>query len=215
MISVIKKMGNSNLAVFAAFILIYTVLTFSFIRFFYTDSLFYQALKDQIAMDRISQMIATRKKWEWVGYFSFTLILLIKIAFTAACLFIVAYLSDIGLKWRHAYQIALVSEIVFVVAGMVKLIYFLVYPPRSIDEISNFAPLSLASLVNRHIPSYLQYMCQTLNVFELCYCLVLAKGLQRHISGSYGHSVALVAKSYGIGLFVWIIAVTFLLLQVS
>lgn len=54
------------------------------------------------------------------------------------------------------------------------------------------------------------YPLQTLNVFELVYWLLLAKGVSEALNRDFTRSFELVMASYGSALVLWIVTVMFL-----
>lgn len=87
---------------------------------------------------------------------------------------------------------------------------------NTIKEIQHFSSLSFAQLIGpTNIPKYLLYLCQTINIFEIAYWLVLAAGLVAFLEKPFGKMFKLVMSSYGLGLLLWIVFVSYLTVTFS
>ena len=59
------------------------------------------------------------------------------------------------------------------------------------------------------------YPLQVVNLFELCYWLLLGYGLSKALKRSVDYAMGIVASSYGVGLLIWVGAVMFFTLNMS
>jgi hypothetical protein len=83
-------------------------------------------------------------------------------------------------------------------------------------DIQTFYPLSLLNLLEvKDIPQWLLYPLQVINIFEVLYWLILAYGLSLVAKERLPKMLWLVAFSYGIGLFVWVVFITFITINLS
>jgi hypothetical protein len=192
---------------------LYGLINFLTARFVLTDSIYVQSFGEQLTFDRISRLIEQRKKWEWLSYVLFLLVILVKIYYASACIFIAALLGNFDIRWKDILRVVTICEIVFILASVTRLGFFLIDPPADMQTISNFAPFSISMLLGPGIPNYLLYATQTVNLFELAYCLMLAAGLMYYSKKPFGFCLSWVARSYLPGLLIWIVFVTFLSVQ--
>jgi hypothetical protein len=51
-----------------------------------SDTLFFNTFAEQLSYEQIQEVVASNKKWEWLGYAIMPIIILIKIALVAMCL---------------------------------------------------------------------------------------------------------------------------------
>ena len=175
------KKNSSNIKLLFGIILIYYFFIIYFSnQFIYTNDFYTQVLSNQIASDRVEQLLSQQKKWSLIGYLFFTVFFYLKIFLPTLCIFTLCYLSNIKITWKEVFKVALVAEIVFLIYSLYRFGYFLLRPPQSLDDASNFAPLSLYQLFGSASPKYLQYPLQNINVFEIAYWIVLSKGLQQY-----------------------------------
>jgi hypothetical protein len=192
---------------------LYGLINFLTARYVLTDNIYFQSFGDQLTFDRISQLIEQRRKWEWLGYVLFLLVILIKVYYASACIFIAALLANVPIRWKDILRVVVTCEIVFVLASVIRLGFFLIYPPADMQALGNFSPLSISMLLGSGVPKYLLYALQTVNLFELAYCLMLAAGLMYYTKRTFTYCLAWVGRSYVPGLLIWVIFATFLSVQ--
>ncbi|AWW31659.1 hypothetical protein DN752_16845 [Echinicola strongylocentroti] len=143
--------------------------------------------------------------------------------FTVKC-FLVAVVLYAGLFFadRHKgvrlgtlFGIAVYAEVVFVIAGLVKLVYVSAYG-LSYQEFAAFYPLSLINLFDvENIRPVFNYPLQLVNLFELVYVFVLVYLVKEELELSMPRSSSIVLGSYGTALFCWVVFVVFITLNMS
>ncbi len=204
---------SSNTGIFVYYVFLYLCLNYLINRQSLTDDVYFQSLNNRLPINRIRDLIAAREKNEWISYLLFPIILLIKISLTVFCIHILKYINNIKISTKLIFRIVIISEAAFILGVFVKYIYLLVFPPQDLEDVTSFS-LSLGQLF-KNVPAYLSYILATINVFELIYFVLLAKGIQKYTKYSFKKSLSTVGLSYGVGLFLWVIIVTFLLIQLS
>ncbi|MDX9880765.1 MAG: hypothetical protein RBS73_01790 [Prolixibacteraceae bacterium] len=193
-----------------------TLIIFGINYLFVFDVLYYQSFGEKLASDRIAKMIEQSQKWEWLGYVFIPVIILIRVSFTTICLYIGFFLINLKVRFENLFKIALLSDFVFVLAGIAKLVILIFFKEVSVLEDLQFQPLSLMELFDRTtIDPLFVYPLSLVNVFELLYWLALAWLLAGVIEQSFGKSLKLVASSYGSGLLLWVLFVMFITVSLS
>jgi hypothetical protein len=182
-----------------------------------TDQLYYNYLAERLNEDKIEEAIRLQERAGLLGFLFIPVALFLKIGFTVLCLSIGISLASYQLPFKTLFRIALVAEMAFVFSILVKI--FILYMFRdinSLEELRDFSPFSLFSLFNpASVPEYLRYPLQTINLFEVLYCVLLAAGLEVYMNKGFRHSFRLVLFSYGIGLICWVICAVFINLNLS
>jgi hypothetical protein len=143
--------------------------------------------------------------------------LFLKCNFITLPLFIGGVFFNLKISWKEWLGITLVGEIVFIVAFTTKFIWFY-FNSESIDLLyyRYFTPLSLINLFNlSKIQNLFIYPLQTLNLFELIYWLVLSYLISMKVKISFWKSFEFVLSTYGVGLFIWVVFISFLILNFS
>ena len=190
---------------------------FIYSKYLLTVDLYYQTYGERIALDRIDSFIEVNKQFSWAGYVLIPFVLLIKISFTAFCLNIGTLFANIKTGFRELWGIALVAEIIFVLANLIRSLWLgFISHVDNLEEAQYFYPLSLINFfTSETLSSWLTYPVITANIFEICYFLLLAVGLQLATDKSFAKSLGLVTLSYGTGLLIWAVFVVFLSINLS
>jgi len=196
--------------------MVYAVTTFLNNHYILNSSLYYNSMSAQLSTGQVAGILEGLKKWEWLGYLFSPLIVPIKVLLVSACIYTAMVLGKDNISFATIFRVVLVAELIPLLATLVRIGWFLIYPASTLQEIQYFYPLSLLSLFKAgSLPAYSLYVLQLLNVFEVLYWLALAFGLRQFIRRSFGESLRLVSISYGLGLFVWIIIIAFVQVQIS
>jgi len=195
---------------------VYALMTLLNNHYILKSSLYYNSLGAQLTAGQVTGIFETLKKWELVSCLLSTLIVPLKALLVSACIYTAIVLGNDKISFATVFRIVLVAELIPVLAALVRICWFLIYPASTLQDIQYFYPLSLLSLFKAgSLPAYCLYVLQQMNVFEGLYWLALAFGLRQFVRRSFGESLRLVSVSYGLGLFVWIVIIVFVQLQIS
>lgn len=177
-----------------------------------TDEHYYRYLVNQLDVERISQFLILRNKWDWVGFLIIPVFTMIKILFVATCLEVGSFIVDLKLKFKQLFKIVVLAETIFVISAFIRVGWLFLFSEHlTLEYIQYFQPLSLFNLVVfKKIPQYLIYPLQVVNVFEVIYWVVLAYLIKIHTDKSFDRSLGFITSTYGIGLFAWVVLFTFL-----
>ena len=124
----------------------YVITTFAINFIFISEGLYFMSYGEQLAADRIAKMIELSKQWEWIGYVSILIVVLIRVCFTAICIYIGCFLVNFRVEFNKLFKVALLADVVFVLAGIVKLVILIFF--RNISTLNDlqFQHLSLLEL---------------------------------------------------------------------
>lgn len=209
--------SSNKILVFFILCLSAFLLAYLFNAVLVTDSLYYDYLGDQVAYERIRELLDFSAKWQWVGYLFIPLIYLLKFFIIAICLMTGVILFGYRARFKRLFHIAMIAEFVFLLPGLIKLVWFTwIHKNYSLEELQFFYPFSMLSWFGQeNYEIWLHYPLQLINVFELSYWLMLSIGLGVLLKQNISKMFGLVAGSYGIGLLVWVVFITFLSIQYS
>ncbi|MHB9141754.1 MAG: hypothetical protein ACYC25_07775 [Paludibacter sp.] len=192
------------------------LITFVIHYLFIFDGIYYQSFGERIASDRIANMIQQSHKWQWLGYAFIPVVVLLRISFTAICLYSGAFISNLKVQFKDLFKVALLAEFVYVLAGIAKLIILIFFKEVNTLNDLQFQPLSLQELLgNRVTDALFIYPFSLINVFEFLYWLALAWLLSGIIEKPLGRSLKMVATSYGTGLALWVLFVMFITVNLT
>jgi hypothetical protein len=192
------------------------LLAFAFNYLFISDSIYYQSFGEKLATERIAKMIVQSQKLQWLGYVFIPVVVLIRVSFTATCLYTGYFVANMKVRFRDLFKVALLADFVFVLAGFTKLVILIFFKEVNTLDDLQLQPLSLMDLFNRKsIDALFIYPLSLISVFEFLYWLVLAWLLTGVIEKPFGSSLKTVASSYGTGLLFWVLFVMFLTVNLT
>ena len=152
------------------------LITFAINFLFVSDGLYYQSFSERLTTERIAKMIEASQKWQWLGYVFLPVVILIRVCFTAICIYIGCFLSNIKVGFLQLFKVALLADFIFVLIALTKLLMLIFFKDVSTLEDLQFQPLSLLELFDRKsIDTLFIYPFSLISVFELLYWLVLAR----------------------------------------
>ncbi len=175
-------------------------------KLFFTENLYYQTYGEQLSIERIDEMWEVGKQWEWIGYLLLPVIILLRVSFTALCLYTGLFFgSHQDKSFGACFNIALKADMVFAVAAAGNLIYFLFAGAATLADLS-ISPFSLLFYVyHPQMPVYLNYPLALVNVFEILYWLLLAAFVAYAFRKTFAKGMEFVFQTYGVGLLLWVL----------
>lgn len=192
------------------------LITFAIKYIFVSDNIYYLSFGDKIATDRITKIIEHSQKWQWLGYVFIPILVLIRVGFTATCLYSGYFIANLKVRFRDVFKVALLADFVFVLAGLVKLVILIFFKEVNTLDDLQFQPLSLMELFNREsVDQLFFYPLSLISVFEALYWMALAWLLTEVVEKPFGSALKTVASSYGTGLLLWVLFVMFLTVNLS
>lgn len=205
------------------YLIFFTICAISFVLHFFqnelvlTDELFFSHFAEKLTYNKIIELIDTRRNWIWVSYSLAPFFFIVKTFLIATVIMIGIVLLDIKIEFKRIFQIVMMAEIVQFLPLLITVLWFgMVQTRYSFQDIQSFAPLSLYSLFAYDgIEAWKAYALKTVNLFELLYWATLALGLHIVIKRQYGKMFQLVAGTYGVSLFLWVLIVVYLIVTIS
>lgn len=201
---------------FAVLLIILLILRFTS-EFLVSDELIYDSLINRLSHERISEVLEQGKKWSWLSYVFLPVVVFVKIYFVVICFSIGGLFLNIESGFKKLFAIATNAEFVFIAPAVIKLLWFsLVKTDYTLQDLQYFSPLSVLGLFRpTDLDTWLIYPLQLLNAFELLYWLALAYQLKEVLGENLSGSIGFVAKTYGVGLFIWVVLVMFVVVNIS
>lgn len=180
-----------------------------------TEQLLIETLFEQLTTDQVNRYLDFKRNWEWISYLLLPLIFLLKIALIAKVLDAGVFFMDKEVSYAKLFSIVLKAEFIFIGIPILKLLWFyFVKTDFELIDIQLFYPLSLLQITGyQNLEPWFIYPLQVINVFELTYWFLLAIQLKKLVEINFSKSLSIIAYSYGLILFIWIIAVMFFYLN--
>lgn len=125
-------------------------------------------------------------------------------------LYLGLYLGKYEIRYKQVFEIVLISEFVFFIPLLIKIIWFS-YHPVSMEAVRLFSPLSLFSLFDPDsLQEWLFYPLKVLNIFEVIYWILLAFLLAKYLKSSLDSMLKIVLGYYVSFLFCWVVFIMFI-----
>lgn len=181
------------------------------------DELYFTSLAEKFTAERIQESVDQAHRWAWLLYTIVPVSNLIRFVVVASCLSIGYFFSTNKWSFRPFIWVAIQAELVLLLPILLKIAWFLfVQPHYQLDDLQNFSPLSLASLVDYNTTdAWLHYPLQIASVFEVAYWFALAYGIKKAFNLSITRALKLVACSYGTAMVLWVVFTMFLVINLS
>lgn len=181
-----------------------------------TDELMLSSLSEQLTQEQIQSVLDFNQKWEWLSYVVLPIILVLKITIISCVLWMGAFFFDKNITFKKLFTIITKAEFIFVVVGIVKLLWFAIQKDYTLQDIQFFYPLSALNIVGYEgLSPWFIYPFQTLNLFELIYWIALAWLLGKELQSTTDKALKIVASSYGSALLIWVVAIMFFTLNLN
>lgn len=178
------------------------------------EVVFYNAFSEQLTYDRSLKLFEEIKRLSWISYALAPIILFIKILLISFVIYTGAVLFEVKHKisLSSIFHIVTASELVFVIAGFIKFIWFYFFAGNyDLNDLSFFYPISLINFFKTGEVSRIWiYPLQTVNLFHLIYILSVSYGLNKVCLIVKSDSDKIVLLSYLPAVFLWIVFITFL-----
>ncbi|AYL95307.1 hypothetical protein [Mucilaginibacter celer] len=173
---------------------------------------FYQRSGSALSGIPGGEIIVYENMKKWI-YFSEAIYLLIKLFALSLIFYTALFLSGKTVTLAAIFKIIVLSEYIFLVPALIKIIWFYFYyhDPTLADWHKTYV-LSALSMFDA-VPGDWYYALQTLNVFEVVYWFILGFGISTVTGMSYDASLKIVVSSYLPALFIWVCLVTFVSLM--
>ena len=193
-------------------------LLFAFLgeHFLFTESLLYSTLNEQFTNEQIKIILNLRDKWIGFSYLLIPVFIIIRVLYSSFCLFLGDLFQETKWGYKRLYNIALKADIVFISSAICVFYYYLIFGDYKTTNDLSIHPFSLLAVTGQEsIPGWLVFAYNSINVFELIYLIFLS--LLIHISTQTGFIKALIFAllTYGVGNYLYVIAITFLYINFS
>jgi len=178
------------------------------------ETIFYNTYSEQLTYERITDLFNKLNKIKWAGYLFALLGLVIKFYLVAFVIYCGIFLCNLHyrINFGEILGIVIVSEIIFLLAGVVKLLWFLFFAgDYNLNDLGFFFPCSLGNLFSSsEVEPFWVPAMQSLNLFQLAYIILLSAGLWIKSNLSRNEAEKVILISYIPGFVVWLAFITFL-----
>lgn len=208
-----------KLHVFITILVLYLLIIFISKSVLINEIVFYNTYSGQLTFERAMALFNDLKRFSWIGYVLIPVILSIKFSAVSLILYIGAFLCNFHKKITvgEIFGVVIASEIVFVVAGLLKLFWFTFFAGNyDLNELSFFYPLSLSNFFKwSEVDNYWVPALQGVNLFQIIYMILLSIGIYLKANIQKAEAEKAVLISYAPMLCFWIVLMIFLAINSS
>jgi len=206
---------HNGYLIFLLFCLIAFLVNYISQEFILSDDIFFNSLGEQLSYNRIQTLLDESKKWRWFSYPIIPLIYFLKFSLITICLLTGLFFWNIDLHITRVFYLVMICEFIFFIPAIIKTTWFVTIADNyTLQDIQTFRPFSVLSFFEEsEIETWLVYPMQLINLFELLYIILLSWVISREINDTIDKGFTIVLSSYGSGVMIWIILVTFMVLN--
>lgn len=185
-------------------------------KYYATESVFLSTYSNQMTSERIEQMVSTGKKYAYIGYMIIPLFFLLRLWYNTLFLSIGNFMAENKFRLKQSYNIILKGEIVYLAFAFARIIFIAFFQDiKNLNDL-NIIPFSLNHLLaGTGVPKWSEQALSYVNIFEVAYVFVYAKMLGHYNGKRLRQNLITVAFSYGAGLLLWCIALTYFIIVFS
>jgi hypothetical protein len=184
-------------------------------KYILTSELYYNSLGEQLALQKITEIIEQKEKYAWVGYVFLPIVYLIKFTLMSLVLFSGFYFFEIKAKFSQIFKVAMLSEFPFLLLALFKFYWFFVIQTKyELNDLQYFSPASLLQFFDiKQLENWQIYPLQLISIFELSYWVLLVYWIKEFSLASVKIGINILLSSYLPALLIWIAFITFLTLN--
>jgi hypothetical protein len=183
------------------------------------EIVFYNTFSEQLTWDRSIKLFDDMRRFTWISYAFTPVILLIKFSLVSLVLYAGIVFCNIQDKVSlgTVFKIVIASEIVFVLASLLKFLWFYFFAGNyDLNDLGFFYPLSLINFFKTYEVNKLWiFPLQTVNIFQVIYIISISFGLNRVCKVENTDSDKIVLLSYLPALVLWVTLIMFLTIDAS
>lgn len=183
---------------------------------FATQQILVNTYGEQLTLKRIDKMLETGKRLQFIIYLFVPFIVLIRVCYNTVFVAAGNFISEWGLRLSDIYNACLKAELMFIVMSFCRLVFVEYFQEVNNLTDLNVIPFSLTQLLSGiTLPRWLAQPLSYINIFEAAYVLLLAGLLSQFNHRKYRLNLLFAFASYGAGLLLWCILISYLILMTS
>jgi hypothetical protein len=201
-----------NFYLYIALVLLSLSLSYLTKKLIYSEGYYVFVLQDRFSQEVVEKMARSMSQLGWVDFLQAFGQPGIKALLVSLCIIAGLFLFKRELPFSEVFEICLVSEFVFLMPSLFRLIWFGVFHTSFLPaEIDLFPTFSLLDFFERgETERWLILLLQAASLFELVYICLLSILLSVRLEVSFKNSIVIVLSSYGVGLLLWISMIEYL-----
>jgi len=192
------------------------ITTYLLNKYLYTEEYYSYTLQENFTDEQIQDFITNKKNAQWLILIKTPLMIILKTIIVTMLIIGGLNLYEHELDFSNVLKISLLAEFIFILLPLIRLLWFIFFEINSFEEIIRFPTFSVIDLVNQdQLSGWMTYPLKVANLFELIYILLLSELLSINLRVTFKKSLKIILSSYGIGLILWVVIVSFILVNLG
>lgn len=210
----IQLQSENGYTHFLAILLFYFFIHYVTNEFIITESFLYKTLFGQVPEQYIHNFIDWQKKWLWLSYVIFPLILLLKWIFITAFIAMVSLFMDYKLGFKQVFKAIMGCEWLFILVSLINLFVLL------FSDVNTMVDLERLNIIGKLSVGYwiadiknLEWLAkpfEVLNLIQFIYILLLAYAIGFYSYKAFSRNLILIFRSYIPLLLIWVLLITYI-----
>lgn len=186
-------------------------------EFIIEDSLYFNSYGEQLAIERIEELISITEEWKWLNFVIVPISIFFQILLVTICLSIGAILLDYKLSFKRLFGLVTRAYIVFALIRLMVVVAGWQF--IGFESLEDLVKMNFHSIIvffdTQSIPKWLFYPLYTINLAQVLFFVLLGLGISCFLNQRFSKAIYFVTGTYGTGLFIWILLIVFLQLNLS
>ena len=201
---------------FALACLISAILVFFQQEVLLTDALFYNSFGEQMAYERIEELITRKEQYQWLTYALIPVLLLVQLFLISLCLNVGTILYEYKIGFKKLFRMMAQGSVWLALIGVLQLVPLYFSEVQTLDQMGQIDWFSLAALFSEtELPLWLLLPLKLLSLLTLLTLLILAGGMHYLSGRPYRKMLGFVALTYGLGMILLVLLLVFLQLNMT
>jgi hypothetical protein len=182
-----------------------------------SDEVFFNTYSGILEVDRIDDIVATMKSYQLIAYIFIPIILLLKVLYNTFCITTGTLISDHDIfSFSGNFNISLKAEIVFSLLQVFKIVWFAFFKEVNTVADISLIPFSMLDFIGfDKAPKWGVYMLQTLNIWELFFCMFGSLLFATYYNISVGKAMRYFCIPYMVGVSILVVLTAYFTIQFS
>jgi hypothetical protein len=211
-----ELLESKRMIYFIILSLLLIIITYIIQSSFYNEEVFYNTYIQQLSVERAKKIYQASNKWQLISLLFLPVTLLVKTFYNSFWITAGSILNNERGGFKSNYNICLKAEYVFMLMLLVKFIWLLTFKQVNTLNDLSFIPGAVINVYSiDKIPKWLIYPLQTLNIWELMFCIVGTTMYSTQYNVSKVKAMQLFCIPYLFGLLFLLLLIVFITLQLT
>ncbi|GAB5553646.1 MAG: hypothetical protein Sapg2KO_32370 [Saprospiraceae bacterium] len=181
-----------------------------------TEALFYNSFGEQMAYERIEEMIAQQQSFRWLSYALIPVFLVVQLFLISLCLNVGTILYEYKIGFKKLFGMMAQASVWLALVGVLQLLPLYFSDIQTLDQMGRIDWFSLAALFSEaNLPLWLLLPLKLLSLLTVFTLLLLAGGMHYLTGHPYHKMLGFVTLTYGLGMILLVLLLVFLQLNMS